>query len=99
MMGFQTLIFTILQINEYKNFKRAWVMGDYSLSNDWDIEKAITASCHLPSGAREYDFLFLLAKLIQGRKGEIDLKYIWHHVVPYGVTGSFPDNSLRLFHF
>ena len=41
------------------------------------------ASCYLPDGARDGDFLFLAAKLTHGRKGEIDLKYIWHNIIPY----------------
>ena len=84
---FHALVCAIIQIDEYKNFNRAWLWGNYSLGNDWDIEKANTASCYLPNGAKDGDFLFLAAKLTQGRKGETDLKYIWHHIVPYETLG------------
>ena len=57
-------------------------VGDFS-QDDWEINKANLATCYLPDGARMYDLMLMVAKLTQGRKGETDLKYIKHHIIPY----------------
>lgn len=84
---FHVLSGGIVKIEDYKNFKRACIWGDYSQSSDFNTQDVNFASCCLPDGARDGDFLFLSAKLTHGRKGETDLKYIWHHIIPYETLG------------
>jgi hypothetical protein len=62
---------------------RAWIIGDYTFRSMTDSENMHSATCYLPEGAKEGEILFLVAKLTPGRKGETDLKYIKHHIIPY----------------
>lgn len=84
---FHSIYGAILEIDVYKNFSRGWLWGDFSKEADWDIDKVNFATCYLPDSARVYDFIIMVAKLMQGRKGETDLKYIWHHTIPYETLG------------
>ncbi len=82
---FYSIYGAIVKIDEYKNFRRGWVWGDYSQKEGWEINKANFATCYLPDDARMDDIMLMVAKLMPGRKGETDLKYIWYHLVPYEV--------------
>ena len=87
---FHALIGKIFKIDNYGKFSRAWITGDYTFEYLNYSQEALFATCYLPTGAKESDILFLVAKLITGRKGETDLRYIWHHVISFE---SRPDNS------
>lgn len=81
--NFHALIGMIVQIDNYRSFSRAWIIGGYTFRSMTDSENMHSATCYLPEGAKEGDILFLVAKLTPGRKGETDLKYIKHHIIPY----------------
>lgn len=85
--NFHSMYSVILEIDEYGKFRRGWMWSDFSQEEGWEINKANFATCYLPDDARIYDMMLMVAKLTPGRKGETDLKYIWHHIIPYETFG------------
>ena len=79
---FHALMGVIWRIDNYGSFSRAWITADYDFKSMTDTKNTHTASCYPPKGAKKGDVLFLIAKLIPGRKSEIDLKWIKYHLIP-----------------